>query len=513
MSEEPKQDILKIITGAGIIFFSSLLSLLLSFISRIIIARSGTEDYGVFSLTLAVLNICVVISTLGLQSGVSRNIAYFRGKGDTDRVEEIASTSIHLALLASVLVSFTLFIASDYIAQDVFHTSKLAFPLKIISIGIPFLTLITVISSIFLGFGRAEAIAYFQRIMINILFILFLLVVLLFRLPFISIFYSYLLSIILSFLGIIVYMVRKLPLHIHFGKRLTPINSVQKDLLFSLPLLGVSILEMVIMWIDTFMIGYLKSMDLVGIYNAGLLLARFITMPLGVVIMIYLPTISEIFSQGSMLKIKRNYIIVTKWLCLSTFPLFLIQLLFPDSVLNLIFGANYVPATNALRILSIGFMIVNFFGPNSSTLVALGETKFIMKAMIVAVIINVTLNTILIPFLGIDGAAIASTITLSFLSIVYSIKLYLQAKVCPISTNLIRSIIISFGLILLFYFVLKNLVTITLLTLILHLIGYYTIIGLVILFTKSFDREDLIMLQEIGINIKLLIKKIINKLL
>ena len=71
----------KIAKGSSIAFVGLLLSLLPAFIGRLIIVRYWTEsDYGVFSLSLAVLTICVAISTLGLNQGVSRSIAYARGK-------------------------------------------------------------------------------------------------------------------------------------------------------------------------------------------------------------------------------------------------------------------------------------------------------------------------------------------------------------------------------------------------------------------------------------------------
>ncbi|NOR77869.1 MAG: oligosaccharide flippase family protein [Methanophagales archaeon] len=66
--------------GTGIIFIGTIIGMLLGFVSRIIIVRYTTQtEYGIFSLALVLLNIFAMISTLGLQSGVTRQIAYFRG--------------------------------------------------------------------------------------------------------------------------------------------------------------------------------------------------------------------------------------------------------------------------------------------------------------------------------------------------------------------------------------------------------------------------------------------------
>ena len=55
--------------------------MLLGFVSRVIIVRYTTQtEYGIFSLALVLMSIFVTISTLGLQEGSTRYIAYFRGK-------------------------------------------------------------------------------------------------------------------------------------------------------------------------------------------------------------------------------------------------------------------------------------------------------------------------------------------------------------------------------------------------------------------------------------------------
>ena len=49
------------------------------FLGRLLVARLGGEaDYGVFSIAFVVLHIAVFIGTLGLDAGVSRNIAFTR---------------------------------------------------------------------------------------------------------------------------------------------------------------------------------------------------------------------------------------------------------------------------------------------------------------------------------------------------------------------------------------------------------------------------------------------------
>jgi len=68
------------------------------------------------------------------------------------------------------------------------------------------------------------------------------------------------------------YMVKKSPLAVGTNDVSNPMT--KKLLSFSVPLLAVSMLMMVMSWTDTLMLGYFKSPDVVGLYNAALPLAN-----------------------------------------------------------------------------------------------------------------------------------------------------------------------------------------------------------------------------------------------
>ena len=64
-------------------FIGTIIGMLLGFVSRIIIVRYITQsEYGIYSLALVLVSIFVTISTLGLQEGSTRYIAYHRGKNE-----------------------------------------------------------------------------------------------------------------------------------------------------------------------------------------------------------------------------------------------------------------------------------------------------------------------------------------------------------------------------------------------------------------------------------------------
>lgn len=496
---EPLSDSMKkIARGAGIVLIGTFISLLLGFIIRLILARYGSEaDYGIYSLALMVFTFVTVLACLGLNEGTTRYVAFFRGKEALAKVRGTIAVSLQLATVISIIISVALFLSAEAIASNIFHAPDLALALKIFAGGVPFLTLISVLAAIFRGFDRAEPLTYFYFILLNVLFLLLLLAVAMFGMPFSAVFYAYVIALLLTFVALATYTVKKLPLAVKFSGEEVD-SSIRKELLlFSLPVLGSSEISVIIVWAATLMLGYFSTPELVGLYNAAYPLSEFVSTPLTALMLIYTPVATGLYSQNLMTELRRNYTILTKWIVSLTLPLFLVLCLFPEAVLNLTFGSAYIAAAPALRILSLGFIIRNLFGPNANTLLAIGKSRFIMWVTLITAIMNVLINIVLIPPLGIVGAAIALAVSLTLASIILSLKLYLSWHIQPLSKNLLKPLITSIVLALLFRFTIGSFLNVTLWMLPLLFILYYVIYGVVTVLTRSFDQEDIAMLLEI----------------
>ena len=332
---------------------------------------------------------------------------------------------------------------------------------------------------------------YFQNVLRNFLFILFLIAVVLFGLSFLGVIYAYVFSIAVTGIAFVIYMLKRSPLVI--GK-VSAGNPMTKELLFfSVPLLAVSMLMMVMSWTDTLMLGYFKTPDVVGLYNAALPLANLLLIFSTSMSFIYIPIITQLYAKHLIDDVKRNYIILTKWTLLLTSPIFFVFFLFPDVVLDLLFGSRYIGASVALQFLALGFFLNISLGFTYNLLIVIGENKFPMFAYVISAIINVILNIILIPPMGIVGASIASVVSVIISKTLNSIKLYTCFKVHPFAKNYLK--IASLLAVFLFvFYILRNLVTMSLWIFIALVLLFLVFYVLSVLFTKSFDEEDIMIL-------------------
>ncbi|MCJ7520782.1 MAG: oligosaccharide flippase family protein [Dehalococcoidia bacterium] len=482
----------KVAKGTGIAAIGLAASLLFAFLGRLMVARYWTEgDYGIFSLAIAVLMICSAIGTLGLEGGLSRSIAYARSKNQNEKILGFIRASIQFAVISAVILSIVLFFIADILAESVFHEPALGTPLRIIALAIPFLVLARVIVSIFLGFERIKPRVFLQDVIRSGLFPLFLLVVILLNLSFTSVFYAYLTSFVVTCLLVIIYAARRLPLKVNLF-RIPKFDHAARELfLFSIPLLGIAMLNMVIGWSDTIMLGFYRSAEEVGLYNAGLPLSHLILYPVSAVLLIYRPVMSRLYGQDLVPEVGRSFTIMSKWVFSASLPLFLVFFLFPETVLEALFGADYIAAADALRILSLGYILGSIMGPNGTTLVAMGKSTFIMWTVFAAVVLNVALNIALIPPYGIEGAAIASAAAITIGSLIRCWKLHSLTGAWPLSRNLLKPAVLSIGLILLIQLVLGSYTQANPWMLLPIIMLFYGIIAIAIFITRSFDPEDM----------------------
>jgi O-antigen/teichoic acid export membrane protein len=507
----------KIAKGASLVFIGLLGALFPTFIGKLIIIRYWTEDeYGIFSLAITILVILSTVSTLGLSFGVSRSIAYARGKNEYEKIPDLISTSILICLIVSIVLSSIIFILSDFISVGIFNEQGLANPIKIFSIAIPFLTLINVIVSIFRGFDRVKPTVIFHQLLWNLLFPIFLIVVVFIDKNFINIFYTYISAIIITSIILILYSIRFVKRKNYPPIRFFKSNFNKELIIFSLPLLGTSIFNLIITWTDTLMLGVFNGTFYVGLYNGALPLATFITFPLTALLSIYVPIFSGLYAKKLFKGIRRNFSVVTKWLCLATLPIFLILFLYPGQILNFLFGQSYTAAANVLRILALGFMINNFLGPNGATLISMGKSSFIFISSLTAALINIILNYSLIPQYGMMGAAVASAFSILSINTIKVVKLYSLNKVQPLSKNLLKPTLLTLVFVIGLYFVMDYTIVVKIWMIPLIFLTYYIIYIAAIFFTKSIDQEDLNMLEMIeqisGFKSKI-IKKLLKKLL
>lgn len=496
-----------IVRGTGIVFAGTIISMLFWFLSVVVIARYfSTAEYGVFNLALTILNVAFVVAMLGFPSSLPREVAFYREK-EPSKIGSLILTALVIVSLISLAVTSFLVFGSAYIAQ-VFNENRLTYALKIIPLALPFSALIGTFVAVSQGFGRVRERVYFQSIAFPLLWFALVVSGIVLKVHFTYVFIAYVIAQIITFLILVSDI---------FRLRLFELGSIDlklgKELIrFSIPLMLTGIAGYVMTWTDTLMLGYFKTSEVVGLYNVAAPLAKLLPIFLSSAGFIYPPLATTLYAQEKIEELKRVYQVLTKWLFLVTLPLFAIVFLFPEAAIGLFFGSKYLPASQALRILSLGFMFHTLLGLNGWSLIVIKENKFVMYSTLISAIVNVILNALLIPVYGIEGAAIATAISYFVVNVLNSLRLYQKTGIHPFSRNYVKSLIIS--LVLLGLIQSLQLKVLSVWYAVPILTAFLVIYLFLILLSRSIDREDFELIlaveKRIGINLRI-VKKVLRR--
>jgi O-antigen/teichoic acid export membrane protein len=175
---------------------------------------------------------------------------------------------------------------------------------------------------------------------------------------------------------------------------------------FSLPRAFASAFRVGVLWLDVILVGALISPTAAAVYTVAtrLLQAGFIAVDaIGQTVE---PLFSRLLAKEEMAGANALYQVATSWLVAITWPLFLAVWIFAPTLLGL-FGQEFVGASSVITILATSALVGSGLGPIDVLLVMSGRTMWGLWNSMAALFLNVVLNIVLIPRLGLDGAAIA----------------------------------------------------------------------------------------------------------
>ncbi len=485
----------KIVKGASIVLIGTIIGRAFGYGSRLIIARLGASDYGLVALGFAVMSIAATLSLVGLQSGIVRYVSFYKGKEDKGRIKGTIISSLKITLPLSLLFAFILFWYANWISIHVFHDANLTPILRIFAIGVPFSVLSSNLLSATVGFQDMRYNVYVQYILQEPLKLAAIIILLALGLGVLGATWGWVLAIIvMSFISFYFLEKKVFPI---FETKVKAV-SVDKELFcFSFPLLFAGIAGLVMGWTDTLMLGYFSSSADVGIYNAALPTAQLIRAFPGALGVIFFPVISELYARNKIDDLRRTYSVVTKWMLSLIFPTFLLVVLFPEQIIKILFGAEYVAGAAALSILMFGFMVYGALGPTSAILQTYGRTKIIMMTNYIGAITNLGLNFLLIPIYGVNGAAIATGFSLALLYILNFLFAYRVAKMQPFRLSYLKIILASMIAVFVVYLLTKYVIGVSTIALILMLFVFLLFYFFLLLLMKSFEEEDLMIMRAI----------------
>jgi len=412
-----------LLSGSAFILAFKILGAFSSYIFFYLLAiRYGAKGVGIFSLSFTLLSIFVMLSKLGMDSLIVKQIPEYKAKGIRGAERSIYNKLIGIVLSFSIGMSVLVYYSSNLFSVF-FQYPELEPSMRIIAIAIIPSVILSMNAECLRGLEQMKYFAYLQNGSVMMLSVLGLIIgsSLFDRGESTPIFVYFIAVCIVAVLSIFI-ISKKLPKSASLVKS----SILKATLKLSVPMLISGAVFMIMNWTDVLMLGYYSDEDQVGIYNLCFKLASIITFAQFAINSYAAPRISSYFYADKLEDLKA---LISKiaWLnFVISIPFFVVLLVFGAQILPL-FGAEFESGIIVLLLLIVGQLINALSGPVLYILNMTGKEFVARNIVLVAALINVVLNLILIPSYGIIGAAVAATVAMlvwNICSLVYIYKNY-----------------------------------------------------------------------------------------
>lgn len=501
-------DGLKLLANSALVVFSTFVAAkIFGYLYRIIIARYfGPEVYGIYTLSVIVASWIVILSSFGFSEGILRYFSFYRGKNEIHKIRYLFRFSSRILLFSTIAFSLIVFLFSDFIAVSMFHNPDLTIYIKLFSLISPFGAFSSYFLSIMRSFEKIKEVSVIESVIQTAIkvFSLSLFIFMGFKT------YSIALSFFLGTLSTLslTFLYSRYKLGTVFERYTLDINEKNKVISgfisYSWPVFFLGFLSSFFYWTGSFLLGFFKSVTEVGLYNSIVPITILLSIAPEIFLQLFFPMATKEYSTKNFDFIKKTSKQIGKWVFIINLPIFFLMVLFPDIIIKLLFGQNYVPAAISLRFLAFGTLFSSMFLISNNLISMAGKSKIIFYDFIFVSLLNIILNVILIQkqtlfgidnHLGINGAAIATSFSLLILSLLFLIQARHYTSAVPIKKEMFKIFLSSISSCAIIV-ILKNFLEVNIFSFIFMAVSFLLIYLLLLFLFQVFDEEDVMVIKS-----------------
>ncbi len=444
-----------VVKGSGTILAGLMIGKVLGTLNQVLFARIlGPEQYGLFNLGLSITTILVIISMFGLQDGITRFVSMALKEKDYGKLISVVSFGILFGLISSVLFGLLLIVAAPWFSANVLGKPDLQRVLRLFALSIPFTALMYIFVSILRGMKESRLPVLIQEVVARLSRTVVFLILLLVGFRLTGALTAWTISSACAALFALVVTVRKAI--VPFKGRGDRIPVAREILTYSWPLTLSSFILLAMTQSSQLILGAFAAAEDVGYYFSAMSIAQLLNFILYSFGFVFLPAVSALFLEKDFEAIGRLYASVTKWIFMISFPVFLVFISFPDTILTILYGEEYVSGAVVLVFLSIGILVTGSTGLKGLLLNGIGKTRLTLAADLTGSLVNVALNIVLIKLYGILGAAIATAFSLSLRNILALVFVKREIKMKIYDASFLKIALVDTLIMAVAYFVARQ---------------------------------------------------------
>lgn len=175
---------------------------------------------------------------------------------------------------------------------------------------------------------------------------------------------------------------------------------------------------------DVLALGLLTDDKTVGIYRVAAQGLTLITAAMTAVHMVMSPSLARNYAHNNLVRMQKILSFGAFLMSVTIMPIALIMGFFAEPIMPIVFGPEFSPGHKPLFILSLAAVAHATLGLAGPALNMCGHEKDTLKGGVIGAAVNLTLNFGLIPYFGMQGAAIATITGLATMQGIWAYLLY-----------------------------------------------------------------------------------------
>lgn len=203
------------------------------------------------------------------------------------------------------------------------------------------------------------------------------------------------------------------------------------------------------LWVDTLIVGALVSASATAIYTTSSRTIKLGSLILLAIIQAMAPQLSDLLSRGQRARAEHVYRVSTWWLMTVTWPVYATMAVFAPLLLH-IFGHGFSTGSEVVVTMAAAMLLSTAMGPVDMVLLMGGKSGWNLINTMTSLTANITLNFLLIPQFGIEGAAIAWAVAVALNNILPYIEVRVMLHITPFAApGLVPALsaLVSYGVI------------------------------------------------------------------
>ena len=392
----------------GYVIVANVIVLLAALVQIPIVTRAlGASNYGIWSLIQITINLIVPFAGLALGDSVIRFLA---AEKDRAKVADGFLSVCTVVFISSSLASLLLFALAGLLARSIFGDPEAAFYIRLAS-ALILLTCMFNTSICFIRMqrkiGLRTAITLLHSLATLGLMILFVAT-------------GYGLSgVVISTLAamalanVVAFAVTLRQTGLHMPK----FGDIRKYLWWSVPLVPNAGILWIIQVSDRYMVSYYVDTAAAGIYSAAYSIgnyAQFALMPLGIALY---PNVVKTYDEGHPEQTAKYLKYGLKYLMMISIPSAFGLFVLARQLMDLLTKPEFAPGSRVIPLVAFGGVIFCLYQIGVYVIHVANKTRITVWLLGSSALLNVGLNVVLIPRMGMMGAAWATLVAYSVLGL------------------------------------------------------------------------------------------------